>query len=188
MSSQYCCWLAILLLGATTAVAQSYTTMSWLSLQGAGTDEQALVEILCTASNPDIEEIKTTYEKMFEESLEDAVIGDTSGYFQRLLVSMLTANRSEEEEVDEDKVCCGEIISSLNMVWNYGQAISNLKVKSTLIVVSQLTSSLILCQRVNDSDLACIQFMEFHKICSKSNEPGPFLLCPSSMRLPPTGF
>jgi len=85
-------------------------------LQGAGTDEQALVEILCTASNPDIEEIKTTYEKMFEESLEDAVIGDTSGYFQRLLVSMLTANRSEEEEVDEDKVCCGEIISSLNMV------------------------------------------------------------------------
>uniref|UniRef100_A0A8D3C031 Annexin n=1 Tax=Scophthalmus maximus TaxID=52904 RepID=A0A8D3C031_SCOMX len=37
----------------------------------------------------------------YEKDLEDAVCGDTSGMFQRVLVSLLTAGRDESNKVDE---------------------------------------------------------------------------------------
>ena len=49
------------------------------AVKGAGTDETALIEILCTASNATIENVKRSYKKLFARDLEKDVADDTSG-------------------------------------------------------------------------------------------------------------
>ncbi|XP_075548102.1 annexin B9-like [Dermacentor variabilis] len=58
------------------------------AIAGLGTDEECLIEILCTHSNEDIRLIKDHYHRIFNKELEKDIIGDTSGDFRRLLVSM----------------------------------------------------------------------------------------------------
>lgn len=65
------------------------------ALSGAGTDEDVLIEILCSRENRDILEIKTAYKRLFDRSLEDDLKSDTSGDFRRLMVSMSTGARNE---------------------------------------------------------------------------------------------
>merc|ERR1712004_427142 len=72
------------------------------AMKGAGTDEATLIEILCARSNDEIEEIKGVYKEEYEgRDLEEDIIGDTSGYFERLLVSQITGAREDNEEADE---------------------------------------------------------------------------------------
>ncbi|XP_077507628.1 annexin-B12-like [Amblyomma americanum] len=70
------------------------------AIAGLGTDEECLVEILCTQSNQDIRLIKDHYQRIFKKDLEKDVIGDTSGAFRRLLVSMCNAQRDENTPLD----------------------------------------------------------------------------------------
>jgi len=73
------------------------------AISGAGTDEDTLVEILASANNQEIADIKEAYERLYEKSLEDALVGETSGDFRRLLVS-LSCGARDEFEIDRDKV------------------------------------------------------------------------------------
>uniref|UniRef100_F6W0Q1 Annexin n=1 Tax=Monodelphis domestica TaxID=13616 RepID=F6W0Q1_MONDO len=70
--------------------------------KGIGTNEAVLVEILCTRSNKEIEEIKTVYQTLFGNSLESDVIDDTSGDFKKILLSLLQASRDEGDDVDKE--------------------------------------------------------------------------------------
>uniref|UniRef100_A0A8C8DQT9 Annexin n=1 Tax=Oryzias sinensis TaxID=183150 RepID=A0A8C8DQT9_9TELE len=70
-------------------------------LQGAGTEEACLIDILASRSNSEMNAINEVYKKEYGKTLEDAVCGDTSGMFQRVLVSLLTAGRDESDKVDE---------------------------------------------------------------------------------------
>ncbi|CAH8545877.1 unnamed protein product [Dicrocoelium dendriticum] len=71
------------------------------AVKGVGTDEDALIEILCTRTNEQIRAVKEAYARIFRgRDLEKDVISDTSGHFRRLLVSMLQANRDESPTVD----------------------------------------------------------------------------------------
>ncbi|MBN3300567.1 ANXA4 protein, partial [Amia calva] len=70
------------------------------AIKGAGTDEACLIEILASRDNQEIKEIIATYKKEYGKSLEDDIISDTSGMFQRVLVSLLTAGRDESTKVD----------------------------------------------------------------------------------------
>uniref|UniRef100_A0A665WQM5 Annexin n=1 Tax=Echeneis naucrates TaxID=173247 RepID=A0A665WQM5_ECHNA len=68
------------------------------AIKGAGTDEACLIEILSSRSNNEIKEINRIYKQ--GEKLRDAISGDTSGHFRRLLVSLAQGNRDERENVD----------------------------------------------------------------------------------------
>uniref|UniRef100_A0A671LN15 Annexin n=1 Tax=Sinocyclocheilus anshuiensis TaxID=1608454 RepID=A0A671LN15_9TELE len=70
------------------------------AISGAGTDEACLIEILSSRSNAEIREITKIYKTEYGKSLEDAISGDTSGHFRRLLVSLSQGNRDEKETVD----------------------------------------------------------------------------------------
>lgn len=63
------------------------------AMKGAGTDENVLVEILCSRPYDEIQKIAAAYETKYNTTLEKDVQGDTSGPFQRLLVMALQGVR-----------------------------------------------------------------------------------------------
>merc|ERR1712106_706495 len=73
------------------------------SMKGAGTDELALLEMLCTRTNKEIEDIKQYFKLEYRRDLERDVTSETSGHFKRLLVSMCQAMRDESTTVDDAK-------------------------------------------------------------------------------------
>lgn len=81
-----------------------------------GTDEQALVEVLCTRTNAQIVAFTDAYKRMFNKELEKDIIGDTSGHFQRMLVALLQANRDESKEFDQTKVILVDSLLNLILV------------------------------------------------------------------------
>ncbi|XP_067828590.1 annexin A11-like isoform X2 [Heptranchias perlo] len=70
------------------------------AIKGAGTDEQCLIEILASRSNADIHNINKVYKAEFKKTLEQDIKGDTSGHFERLLISLVQGNRDESQNVD----------------------------------------------------------------------------------------
>lgn len=73
------------------------------AIKGLGTDDDVLIEILCTRSNAQLQEVKRVYKEKFNKDLETDIIGDTSGDFKKLLVGLVQANRSDSQEVDRNK-------------------------------------------------------------------------------------
>lgn len=71
------------------------------AMKGAGTDEDVLVEILCTATNAEIATYRETYAYVHDRDLEADIEGDTSGDVRGLLTFLLQGNRDESYEVDE---------------------------------------------------------------------------------------
>lgn len=71
------------------------------AISGIGTNEDTLIEILCTTTNHEIRTIRAAYEHIYRSSMEKDLAGDTSGNFRRLLVSLCTGNRDESSMVDQ---------------------------------------------------------------------------------------
>ncbi|XP_072046121.1 lipoxygenase homology domain-containing protein 1-like [Amphiura filiformis] len=69
------------------------------AMEGAGTDEKALIEILCTRNNKQMKEIKNVFNSEFRSNLEESIENDTSGKFKTLLLALCTTNRDESIDI-----------------------------------------------------------------------------------------
>ncbi|KAM3080146.1 hypothetical protein ACMFMF_003555 [Clarireedia jacksonii] len=78
------------------------------AMDGLGTKESLLNEVLLGRSNADIRAIKTTYEKRYRRRLIDDIKGDLSADTERHFLMVLEANRNEDsapvipQDVDRD--------------------------------------------------------------------------------------
>jgi len=70
------------------------------AMQGLGTKESVLIEIMCSRTNAQIAELRLVYRQMYGADLERELIGETSGHFKRLLISMCAGGRDESGHVD----------------------------------------------------------------------------------------
>ncbi|KAK0417513.1 hypothetical protein QR680_013057 [Steinernema hermaphroditum] len=70
------------------------------AMQGLGTKESVLIELMCSRTNAQIVELKTTYRQLYGKELEGDLDGETSGCFKRLLVSLSAAGRDESFHTD----------------------------------------------------------------------------------------
>jgi annexin A7/11 len=63
-------------------------------------NRSVLIEILATHSNRQLAELKRAYEQEYGKPLENDIVGDTSGPFRRMLVSILNGARDETWATD----------------------------------------------------------------------------------------
>ncbi|KAL0272395.1 UNVERIFIED_CONTAM: hypothetical protein PYX00_005378 [Menopon gallinae] len=89
-----------LLVALMTPLPDFYASELHHALSGIGTDESALIEVLCSLTNSEIYYIKMAYQARYGNSLEDDLKSDTSGNFKRLLVSLCVGGRDESNYVD----------------------------------------------------------------------------------------
>ncbi|XP_026168177.1 annexin A2 [Mastacembelus armatus] len=100
--------LETVILGLMKSTAQFDATEIRASIKGLGTDEETLIEILCSRSNDELVEIKKVYKELFKKELEKDVAGDTSGNFAKLLLALVQTKRADpspiidNEKIDED--------------------------------------------------------------------------------------
>lgn len=81
------------------------------AIEGVGTDEDTLIEIIGTRPGWMLKKIKEEYKKYYNVELEKDVEGDTSFNFKKLLISILQCNRSQNKNPDEQK--CIQIAEEL---------------------------------------------------------------------------
>uniref|UniRef100_H3BCF7 Annexin n=1 Tax=Latimeria chalumnae TaxID=7897 RepID=H3BCF7_LATCH len=74
------------------------------AIEGIGTDEKCLIEILASRNNKQIHELVNAYKDAYDRNLEEDVIGDTSGHFKKMLVALLQGTREDDDVVSEELV------------------------------------------------------------------------------------
>ncbi|KAM3609817.1 uncharacterized protein V6R79_020700 [Siganus canaliculatus] len=100
--------LETVILGLMKSTAQYDASEIRGSIKGLGTDEETLIELLCSRSNNELVEIKKVYKDLFKKDLDKDVAGDTSGNFAKLLLALVQAKRAEAtsvvdyEKIDQD--------------------------------------------------------------------------------------
>ena len=89
-----------ILVALLTPLFEFYASELYEALNGKGTDEDVLIEVMCGLSNYEIAAVNVTYGRMFGNTLEQALKQDTSGCFKRLMVSLSCGGRDETMVVD----------------------------------------------------------------------------------------
>ena len=79
-------------------------TYLYKAMKGMGTDEDTVIEILCSRANVEIIKIKAEYQRLFKEDLEKRVYSETSGNLRKILISIIQCQRSENS-VPNDAEC-----------------------------------------------------------------------------------
>ena len=82
------------------------------SIKGAGTDEELLSETIATKPSRHLLQVKQRYSELFNETLEKAISGDTSGYYEKILTAVIQGKRSENPYPNSQKM--KEIVEKLN--------------------------------------------------------------------------
>ncbi|KAM6942661.1 annexin A2-B-like [Xenentodon cancila] len=91
--------LEALMLGLLKSTTQYDASELKASMKGLGTDEETLIELVCSRNNEELTEIKKVYRELFKKELEKDIAGDTSGDFAKLLLSLVQTKRDEPSNV-----------------------------------------------------------------------------------------
>jgi hypothetical protein len=70
------------------------------AVAGLGTDDDELVELICTRTNIEMKAMKEAYQRLHGKDVERDVTGDTSGHYKELLITILRADRPESKDVN----------------------------------------------------------------------------------------
>ncbi|MEQ2274343.1 Annexin A2-A, partial [Xenotaenia resolanae] len=92
--------LEALMLGLMKSTAQYDASELKASMKGLGTDEETLIELVCSRSNEELADIKKAYREMFKKELEKDIAGDTSGDFAKLLLALVQVPQNQEWDSD----------------------------------------------------------------------------------------
>ncbi|XP_042902910.1 annexin A13-like [Parasteatoda tepidariorum] len=76
-------------------LAEYYAKLLRRAIYGPGKDEDLLLEILCTITNIQIQQIKEIYQCKFGKSLEDSIANDCQSKFKHMLLLICKAERNE---------------------------------------------------------------------------------------------
>uniref|UniRef100_A0A3Q2NPH5 Annexin n=1 Tax=Fundulus heteroclitus TaxID=8078 RepID=A0A3Q2NPH5_FUNHE len=74
------------------AVLGIFGPFSILLSQGQGTCEETLIRILVSRSEVDLQKIVEQYRAMFEKTIHEDIVNDTSGHFQKVLLGLCGPN------------------------------------------------------------------------------------------------
>ncbi|EPY83060.1 annexin A2 [Camelus ferus] len=91
--------LETVILGLLKTPAQYDASELKASMKGLGTDEDSLIEIICSRTNQELQEINRVYKEMYKTELEKDIISDTSGDFRKLMVALAKGRRAEDGSV-----------------------------------------------------------------------------------------
>ncbi|KAM3828114.1 annexin A2 isoform 3-T4 [Vipera latastei] len=100
--------LETVILGLLKTPAQYDASELKAAMKGLGTDEDTLVEIICSRTNQELAVINKVYKEMYKTELEKDIISDTSGDFRKLMVALAKGRRNEDcsvvdfELIDQD--------------------------------------------------------------------------------------
>nr|XP_022906649.1 annexin B9-like [Onthophagus taurus] len=143
-----------LLTSMLTPLSVLYAQHLHEAISGIGTDEDVLVEVMCTKTNEEIRCIREAYDAEYGSSLEDDLSSDTSGTFRRIMVSLSAAGRDESMHIDTEAA-----VEDANRLLEAGE---------NQWGTDESTFNMILCQR-NYAQLRVI-FGQYEKISGNDIE------------------
>ena len=73
------------------------------SMKRMGTNDETLIEILCSRSNHDVFKINEKFKSIYNTELEKMVYSETSGDIQKLLISIVQCKRSENANPNDEE-------------------------------------------------------------------------------------
>ncbi|XP_068633076.1 annexin B10 isoform X7 [Battus philenor] len=96
-------------------------------MEGLGTDESVLIEILCTRTKKEIADIVQAYERLYDRPLAEHMCSETSGDFRRLLTLIVTGARDEEAGVDPARAaeCAQQLYDAGEAKWGTDEEVFN---------------------------------------------------------------
>ncbi|CAG0898154.1 unnamed protein product [Darwinula stevensoni] len=74
------------------------------AFKGIGTDEDAVIELLCSRAPAEIKAIKKAYQEKYGDSLEDKVQSELTGTLCKVVLSLLAGSRDQSKTVNEGQV------------------------------------------------------------------------------------
>ncbi|KAK4875051.1 hypothetical protein RN001_011473 [Aquatica leii] len=117
-----------LIVALMTPLPQYYARELYNALSGLGTDEDCLIEVLCTLSNHEIMTIRTAYQTTFGSSLERDLRGDTGGHFKRLMTSLCSAARDESGVINQGQAAADaqQLLNAGVLQWGTDESLFNM--------------------------------------------------------------
>ncbi|XP_063705003.1 annexin B10 [Culicoides brevitarsis] len=73
------------------------------AMEGMGTDESTIIEILCPKSNEEIHTLVAKYEEMYDRPLAEHLCSEVGGHFRRLMTMIIVGDRDAAGSVDPEK-------------------------------------------------------------------------------------
>jgi len=123
------------------------------AMKGAKTDEQAVIDVVCSKTPAEMRKIKTAYTVLFDRDLIKDIESAVSGDLKRILVSIATANRETKEvNNDEAKADAQKLYEAGEGKWGTDEKIFNQifalrsydQLKLTWLYYRKLTGNIIL--------------------------------------------